>query len=164
MPSYISGWLIGLSAYISRQTEAPWNAILFGVGLLTICTCKLPLFTGKVGALRIRSANDLMDITLMLLFNWCGAMTLGFLSTVCPADLFAGIVCGTLIQMAVALYQKHPWAVVYCITAFIMAGGKHCIAMMAFPADVTPWTLVQVVCGNILGAVFAAAGGVRRNK
>ena len=164
MSSYVAGCLIGLSVYISRQTESPWNAILFGVGLLTICACKLSLFTGKVGELRIHSINDFLDIVLMLILNWCGAVTFGFLTTVCPDDLIAGIVCGCLIQMAVALYQKHPWAVVYCITAFIMAGGKHCIAMMVFPADVTPWALAQVVCGNILGAVFTAAGGVHRNK
>lgn len=164
MDAIAAGYLIGLSAYIAKQTTAPWNAILFGVGLLTICTCKLPLFTGKVGELRIQSLDDVFQIIHVLWDNWCGALWWWMFVLYLPSNLLAGIVCGSLIQMAVVLYQKYPWAVVYCIMAFIMAGGTHCVAMVAFPEFTWAfaWTLVQVILGNIIGARIVAFGGVRR--
>ena len=165
MDAIVAGYLIGLSAYIAKQTTAPWNAILFGVGLLTICTCKLPLFTGKVGELKIRSLDDICTIMCILRDNWCGALFWWMFVLFLPSNLLAGIVCGSLIQIAVVLYQKYPWAVVYCIMAFIMAGGKHCIAMVTFPEFTAEfaWALVQVIIGNIIGARIVAFGGIRRS-
>ena len=45
----MSGLLIGLCADINNRIGGLCGAALFSIGLLTICMCGLPLFTGRVG-------------------------------------------------------------------------------------------------------------------
>ena len=45
----MSGLLIGLCADINNRIGGICGAMLFSIGLLTICMCGLPLFTGRIG-------------------------------------------------------------------------------------------------------------------
>lgn len=153
-----AGYLIGLSAYIYGSCEDKIiGAFLFGLGLLTICAFKLNLFTGKIGegkfgeCLLIFAANALGIFIAVYLLKWP------------PWCISAGLACGTLMQMGVALYSKHPWATVMCVAAFLLSGANHCIAML-YNAEFNSadwWCIFSLaVIGNIVGAKLIAFGGV----
>ena len=59
--SIFSGMLIGLCADINNRVGGICGAFLFSIGLLTICICRLPLFTGRVGG-----SNNIEELLLML--------------------------------------------------------------------------------------------------
>ena len=166
--SIIAGYLIGLSSHIySACDDKIVGAFLFGLGLLTICTFGLNLFTGKVGESK---ATDIFTCIKIFLGNALGVGVAVFLFeypfTAAFTEYFsAGIVCGSLMQMAVSLYSKHPWATVMCVAAFLLSDAKHCIAMLysAEPSSVEWWVLfLCVIIGNIIGAKIVSTGGVRK--
>lgn len=80
-----------------------------------------------------------------------------------PWYISSGLACGTLMQMGVALYSKHPWATVMCVVAFLLSGSNHCIAML-YNAEFNSvdWRFIfsLAVIGNIVGAKLIAFGGV----
>lgn len=161
-----AGYLIGLSAYIYSACENKVvGAFLFGLGLLTICTFKLNLFTGKVGE---SGPDDVFWCLLIFVTNAIGVGTALLFLRLSPwPALSAGIACGSLMQMGVSLYSNYPWATVMCVGAFLLSDSRHCIAML-YNADVgsSEWwfTFIFAVIGNILGAKIVALGGVRKEK
>nr|DAI86283.1 MAG TPA: Nitrite transporter NirC-helical inner membrane protein, ion [Caudoviricetes sp.] len=119
-----AGYLIGLSAYIYSSCENKIvGAFLFGLGLLTICTFKLNLFTGKIGE------GKLGECLLIFAANALGIFIAVYLLKWPPWCISAGIACGTLMQMGVALYSKYPWATVMCVAAFLLSDSTHCHAL-----------------------------------
>ena len=162
----LAGYLIGLAVHIYAYCKNEVvGAILFGLGLLTICAFKLSLFTGKVGESKFEDISDCIYIFLGNLAGVSIALLLfEYLSIPLPY-LSAGIVCGSLMQLGVALYSKHPWATVMCVAAFLLSDAKHCIAMFYVPRfESAEWwlTLLYVIIGNIIGAKIIASGGVRK--
>ena len=93
-----AGYLIGLSAYIYGSCENKIvGAFLFGLGLLTICTFKLNLFTGKIGegklgeCLLIFAANALgifIAVYLLKWLPWC-IFSLAVIGNIVGAKLIA---------------------------------------------------------------------------
>lgn len=155
-----AGYLIGLSAYIYGSCENKIvGAFLFGLGLLTICTFKLNLFTGKVGE------GKLGECALIFAANAVGIFLAVYLLKWPPWYFSAGLACGTLMQIGVALYFKHPWATIMCVAAFLLSGSNHCIAML-YNAELNSveWWLIflYAVIGNIVGAKLIAFGGVTK--
>lgn len=160
----IAGYLIGLSAYIYAACEDKVvGAFLFGLGLLTICAFKLRLFTGKVGE---STLIDMPSCILVFLTNILGIVIAIFLLKCSPWPAFsAGVACGSLMQIGVSLYSKHPWATVMCVAAFLLSHSNHCIAML-YNADIESlewWGIfLYTVIGNIVGAKIIALGGIRK--
>ena len=161
----LAGYLIGLSAHIYAQCENKVvGAILFGLGLLTICAVNLSLFTGRVGESGFR---DVFDLLSTFVGNAGGVLIALLLFKYVSPELSAGIVCGSLMQIGVSLYSKHPWATVMCVAAFLLSDAKHCIAMIynMEPSSVEWWIIfLCVVIGNIIGAKIVASGGVRKKN
>lgn len=162
-----AGYLIGLASYIySSCIDKKLGAIFFGIGLITICAFYLPLFTGKIGE------NSLFSSVPTFIGNAFGMGLAIMLFRILPATswyptmLSLGIACGSLMQIAVAIYSKHPWITIMCVAAFILSGFKHCIAMIFNSKASLEWTIafIFVIIGNIIGAKFVAFFGVRKEN
>lgn len=166
--SICSGYLIGLSSYIYSTCENKIiGSILFGLGLLTICTFKLNLFTGQIGELRIKNSRRFCKLILVFIFNAIGMAIAVGLFKFLPHIAVAGIVCGSLMQIGVSLYFYHPWATVMCVAAFLLSGSNHCIAMLYNfdPMSVDYlWSLFIAIIGNAVGAKIVAILGVTRKE
>lgn len=161
--SVCAGYLIGLASEIYlRCKDARVGAVLFGLGLLTICAFKLKLFTGMIGESKLLKCIDI------LLYNAAGIAIAIAVLRIFPEALALGIACGSLMQIGVCLYSKHPWATVLCVAAFLLSGFRHCIALIyyAYQYAFLDWAFIffSAVIGNIIGAKLVAFGGVKKEK
>ena len=150
----MSGLLIGLCADINNRIGGLCGAMLFSIGLLTICMRELPLFTGRVGG-----SNNIEELLLMLFLNALGVLIIKLLFLF--NNMFTlGIGCGILMQIAVTAYKKNiPILTTMCVMAFILAGYKHCIANIYNSLDIMNFVLILL--GNIVGAKICYYGGVK---
>lgn len=150
----MSGLLIGLCADINNRIGGLCGAMLFSIGLLTICMCKLLLFTGRVGG-----SNNIEELLLMLFLNVLGVLIVKLLFSF--NNMFTlGIGCGMLMQIGVTAYKKNiPILTALCVMAFILAGYKHCIANIYNSLDIINFVLILL--GNIVGAKICYYGGVK---
>ena len=150
----MSGLLIGLCADINNRIGGLCGAALFSIGLLTICICRLPLFTGRIGG-----SNNIKELLLMLFLNVLGVLIVKLLFSF--NNMFTlGIGCGMLMQVAVTAYKKNiPILTAMCVMAFILAGYKHCIANIYNSLDIMNFVLILL--GNIVGAKIRYYGGVK---
>lgn len=150
----MSGLLIGLCADINNRIGGLCGAMLFSIGLLIICMCKLPLFTGRVGG-----SNNIEELLLMLFLNVLGVLIIKLLFSF--NNMFTlGIGCGMLMQVAVTAYKKSIHILTaMCVMAFILAGYKHCIANIYNSLDIMNFVLILL--GNIVGAKICYYGGVK---
>ena len=150
----MSGLLIGLCADINNRIGGLCGAMLFSIGLLTICMRELPLFTGRVGG-----SNNIEELLLMLFLNALGVLIIKLLFLF--NNMFTlGIGCGMLMQIAVTAYKKNiPILTAMCVMAFILAGYKHCIANIYNSLDIMNFVLILL--GNIVGAKICYYGGVK---
>ena len=156
-----AGYIIGVMAHFYSRCNYPIiGAVLFGLGLLTICHCKLSLFTGKIGT------SPIPKCLLILLGNIFGVVVAIILLQFSPTTISNAIACGILMQMAVTLYEKYPWATVGCVAAFLLGGFKHCVAMLYnMEMTVDYWVLfVITVFWNGFGAIVTANLGVRKKE
>ena len=152
--SIMSGVLIGLCADIYNRTGGIVGALLFSIGLLTICMSGLLLFTGKVG-----SSNDVKQLIFMIVLNILGVISMRIFFNF--NNIFVlGIGCGMLMQIGVAAYKKNLLLLTsMCVMAFILSGYKHCIAYVFNYSSIAE--LILIICGNIIGAKFCYYGGIK---
>lgn len=161
--SVCAGYLIGLAAEIyARCKDVRIGAVLFGLGLLTICAFKLKLFTGMIGEGRLIECIDI------LLYNAVGVAIAISVLRIFPEALALGVACGSLMQIGVCLYAKHPWATMLCVAAFLLSGFRHCVALIyyAYQYEFLNWVFIffSAVIGNIIGAKLVAFGGVKKEE
>lgn len=156
--SFLSGVMISIGGCILLSTHIPVvGSIFFSLGLLTILTYQLSLFTGKVGYLdSLDTLSKLVDI---YFFNIIGTLVSAILikNTHLPISqyatqlimkkeylitnlpffqiLIAGIFCGILMYIACEAYNKYKnnpvtstIIVMLCVSVFICCGFEHCIA------------------------------------
>lgn len=180
----LAGLAIGIGGTVFLSVEdRVVGALLFSVGLYTICVHGLNLFTGKVGYLVEKPVSYLVDLAVI----WCGNLAGTWLSgamlratryaalgekaaALCAAKLsdsmgslfVLAIFCGLLMFVAVDGYRnvKNPILLFACVAAFILCGFEHCIADMFYFSAAGLWsadTLVRVLvitAGNALGGVL----------
>mgnify|MGYP003290147394 FL=1 len=169
---------IGCISYLSVDNKY-LGTFLFSLGLLTVVTFQLNLFTGKVGYLR--TVEHKLEYLWTLFKIWIGNLigcfftALGCLQTRINIDasaiiatknsdsywslLILGIFCGMLMHIAVAGYKKskNPLIVVLPVMVFILIGAEHCVADMFywFYADtINIPALLVITLGNTIGANF----------
>lgn len=164
------------------------GATLFAVGLFTICTNGLNLFTGKVLYLFENKPSYLIDLAVIWLGNLVGAWLVGScvrLTRLAPAyvekaaalaetkmgdgllSLFLlAILCNILIFIAVDGYRNNPHeagkyiAVFLGVVVFILAGFEHSIAdMFYFAAAGVLWQPRALVVVLVV-TLGNAVGGV----
>ena len=146
---------IGASAYLMSDSKIV-GALLFTVGLFTICFFGLNLYTGKIGYLL--DMPHPYDCATIWLGNVIGCIASGAmlrfaipslaetakrvtetkLTLSLPRAAVLGIFCGILMYVAVHNYIENPHmfgkcvGVFVCIPAFIICGFEHCIANVVY--------------------------------
>lgn len=148
--SVLAGLAIGFGGLINLScSNSIIGAILFSVGLLSVCIFRLNLFTGKSGFLSDR--YDIRRLILVLLMNLLGAYLFGLLSRytissiVQSADgivnlrlnadiselIIKSILTGFLMTLAIESENRqnsNHLILIMSVVAFILSGSYHCIA------------------------------------
>ncbi|MEG0852808.1 MAG: formate/nitrite transporter family protein [Angelakisella sp.] len=151
---------VGGTVYLSAPDKTV-GAVLFAIGLLTICLYSLRLYTGAIGYLltgRESSwANRLLTAGAIWLGNYIGTTGYGVLlhmakpelaakaAALCdakltqsvPYNLFMAVLCGLLMYLAVDIYKKQTdfgrfLGIFFAVPVFILSGFEHSIANMFY--------------------------------
>ena len=173
---FLAGVAIGLGcvAYVSVDNKYI-GALLFSIGLLTICARKWELFTGKL-------CGDFTysDILSTWLFNAFGIITVALMYMIAgtnidtcksiiyhkasnlPGNIFiSGMLCELCIYIAVVGYRTissdviKALSLVLGVMVFVLCGFEHCIADIFYACYGELSSLLLVLfatCGNIFGA------------
>ena len=179
MSSILAGFLIAMGAIINLKLGGVIGAFMFSLGLITILTFKLDLFTGKAGLLTTGeiTAKRLVEIWFG---NLIGALICGILVSLTPLGLeiapaavrvvelrssqpaitncVYGIFCGMLMYIAVTGFKKtgNYLFAVAPVAFFILCGFNHCVADMFYCSfgatelsDLS--SLAATTIGNVIG-------------
>ena len=181
----LAGVMIGIGAVIFLSLENKVvGALLFSVGLLSICCLGFNLYTGKIGYVVENKQWSTVGII------WLGNLVGTFITCTlvkftrifekiypslenCMAakltdnylSLFVlAIFCGLLMYTAVEIYKtSNPVygmaAILLCVSVFILSGYEHSIANMAY-FTLFGWNidlfikLIVITVGNSVGGMF----------
>ena len=180
----LAGIAIGLGGCIFMgmvTSEYKWvGAILFSIGLFTVFTFRLDLYTGKVGYAVENKPSYLVDLVVIILGNFVGALIIGQMIPMPEAAevlivdaklggdidwwrvFCKGVFCGMLMFIAADYYktQKKYLATFVCVPVFILAGFEHSIADMFYFCGSGTFTLdaflfiLVVIVGNAVGGIL----------
>lgn len=177
---------IGGTAFLSVENKA-LGALLFTVGLFTICTFGFSLFTGKVCYVLERDRDYAVDLPVIWLGNLCGTWLTAFLESgtragsalaekaraMCQIKLddsllsvfVLAVFCNILIFIAVDGYGKNPHelgkylSLLFGVTVFILCGFEHCVANMYYFSIAGMWSVKTL--GYVLVMTLGnAVGGI----
>ena len=171
--TFVSGILGGVCialggvAFLSLENNV-LGALFFTVGLFTICTMGLNLFTGKVCYVFQRDRAYAVNLSLIWLGNLAGTVMVGLLvqatrscgslveraQSVCAAKLgdsflslfVLGILCNVFIYIAVEGFGQNPHQVgkylslFFGVMVFILCGYEHCVADMFYFTVAGVWS------------------------
>ena len=183
----LAGFCIGVGGDVFLAllgTNKPLGAILFSVGLFTICTHGLNLFTGKACYILDNKPSYLLTLVVIWVGNFIGtwimslfvsltrlapsfAEAAGYLVAIKNNDsllslFFLGAICNVLIYIAVEGYKSNPHefgkylALILGVSVFILIGSEHSVADMFYYA-----ACGQLFTGNaILRLVVISLGNV----
>lgn len=157
--SVLAGLMIALASAVNISCNNRYaGAVMFSVGLITICCLNLNLFTGKIGYSWKSGGQRARYYITVWLGNLVGSVFCGVsvraikpelvskAAQMCQdkldmnfAQLFiSGCLCGVLVHTAVHIYNnvsdpvgKHL-GILSCVPAFVLAGLGHCIADMFY--------------------------------
>ncbi|MDC7300769.1 formate/nitrite transporter family protein [Agathobacter ruminis] len=172
--SIAAGIMISIGAYGILVIENNYaSALLFTLGLLTICKLKLNLFTGKCGF--VLENKKWRELWLILLGNLATGYLLGLAYSTISSELvdaaaakvstwnftpgffIKSLLCGVLMYIAVKLYQCGTiLGIIIGIPLFILCGFQHCIAnvvYMGVARTIHPSLLIAIV-GNMAGSLL----------
>ena len=157
---------IGGVAFLSCESKVA-GAFFFCVGLFTVCTFGLNLFTGKVCYLFDHSPSYLGFLLLVWVGNLIGAALVGYgvrttrIASIadkaaerCQTKLndnlwsifLLAVFCNVLIFLAVDGFQNNPHelgkylGLVFGVTVFILCGFEHCVANMFYFSVANVWS------------------------
>ncbi|MCI5620969.1 MAG: formate/nitrite transporter family protein [Lachnospiraceae bacterium] len=181
----LSGITIGVGGTVFLSAESRVvGAVLFTVGLYTICIQGLNLFTGKVGYLFDNKPIYLVELLVIWIGNFLGTAISAALilqtrisgiadtaRSLCEVKLqdsyvslfVLGIFCGMLMFIAVDGFKKtngNPVILFLGVVTFILCGFEHCIADMFYFTLAGMWSVKALLCilvitlGNSVGGVL----------
>lgn len=181
----LAGGMIGVGCAVYLGSgRTPVGAVLFAVGLYTICVYGMELFTGRVGYLVQNPPSYLGALAGVWLGNLTGTVLCGLLLRHAqpvlgasaaqltaaklaqePAQTFAlALFCGMLMFVAVDSYRQGAgtarfFGVFLCVPTFILAGFEHVVADMAyFAMGMTAEQLAQGARFLLICTIGNAAG------
>ena len=188
----ISGFLAGVSislggtVYLLCDSKIV-GAVLFSVGLFTICAFGFHLFTGKVCYVFDSDRSYALSLPLIWMGNLLGALVSGVLlletrlapalnekaAAVCAVKLSQGylsafllaVFCNLLIYIAVEGYRSIPHeagkylAIFFGVMVFVLCGFEHCVANMFYFTVGRAWS-GQAVLYLLIMTAGNAVGGV----
>ena len=171
--SILAPILIGFGVIVNLTLGPPLGPILFSFGLLSVCTLKAELFTGKAGYMW---RNEPKNLTLILLINLIfGYIFGGIIRIAYPvlipiaqskivswtfslAFFIQAIFCGMIMYIAVDIWKKgYGFAGVFLgIPLFIFCGFQHCIANIIIFGIAATYnnTLLLAIIGNFIGSII----------
>ncbi|MGN0138601.1 MAG: formate/nitrite transporter family protein [Candidatus Methanomethylophilaceae archaeon] len=171
----LAGMMIGIGGCVYLGCEVKWvGAILFAVGLFTIFSFRLDLYTGKVGYVFDNDRSYIPYLLVIILGNFIGCLLLGLMMPLDAASnlaqvkldnysflpvLFKGVLCGMLMFIAADCYKntKSFIATFVCVPVFILAGFEHSIADMFYFCSAGAFSveslvfILTVLIGNAIG-------------
>lgn len=171
----LAGMMIGIGGCVYLGCEVKWvGAILFAVGLFTIFSFRLDLYTGKVGYVFDNRPPYLVYLLVVIIGNFIGCLILGLMMPLDAASalaerkladydflrvLFKGVLCGMLMFIAADCYKntKSFIATFVCVPVFILAGFEHSIADMFYFCSAGAFSveslvfIITVLIGNAIG-------------
>lgn len=177
---------LGGTVFLSLENKV-LGALFFTVGLFTVCTLGLHLFTGKVCYVFEQDRAYATALPVIWLGNLTGAWLTAALEqltrigpalreralALCETKLNDGllsifllaVLCNILIFLAVDGYRNNPHelgkylAIFFGVTVFILCGFEHCVANMYYFSAAGSWSARTV--GYLLVMTLGnAAGGV----
>ena len=177
---------IGGLAFLSVDSKVLGSA-LFTVGLFTVCTMGLNLFTGKVCYVFQNDRDYALALPVIWIGNLAGTGLIALFAGLtrnapalaekaagmCQVKLddnlvslfFLGILCNILIYIGVEGYKNIPHeigkylALLFGVMVFILCGTEHCVADMVYLWIGGSWNARAVAC--ILAITLGnAVGGV----
>lgn len=177
----LAGMCIGLGGIVFLSLENKvLGALFFTVGLFTICTFKLHLFTGKVAYVFSNGIRYALELPVIWVGNLIGTFftaEAALLTRGGPAmaqkavdlcstkvrDTFLslfllGCFCNILIYIAVEGFLKNPHelgkylALFFGVTVFILSGTEHCVADMFYFTMAHMWDESAVRCILVITA------------
>lgn len=155
----LAGMAIGMGGCVFMGTADAgfkWvGAILFSIGLFTVFTFGLDLYTGKVGYFVNNKPPYLVYLLVIIVGNFVGTLITGYMipmedmvsdatisslvaKRLTDIDYFRvfckGVFCGILMFIAADYYKtkKKYLATFVCVPVFILAGFEHSIADMFY--------------------------------
>ena len=169
MSSIEAGVLISIGGFVFlsyKETNLFLASFLFSLGLLTIISFKLYLFTGKVGYVFDNKPRFLLDLLVCWIGNLLGAIVSGEILKCTRIDLenvvtnivntklednlgsifVLSIFCGMMIYIAVEIQKKDiPGvfklvAIILPVMVFIISGFEHCVANMFYFTYASAWS------------------------
>ena len=184
----LAGACIALGGTVFLLTESRLaGALLFTVGLFTICTCGFSLFTGRVCYVFQRGGAYAAALPVIWLGNLAGTALIALIEratrigpalqaaaeTVCAAKLgdtpgsvfLLAMLCNVLICIAVDGFANNPHelgkylALFFGVTVFILCGFEHCVANMYYFTAAGVWSL-RTLGYLLLMTAGNAVGGV----
>lgn len=171
--TFVLGILAGVSIAIGGTVNLSVEnrvagALLFTVGLFTVCSMGLNLFTGKVCYVFENDRRYAVDLIFIWLGNLCGAALVGFCerqSRIAPAiaeraaalcetklndtvlSIFIlSVLCNVLIYIAVEGWKTlksgacRCAALLFGVSVFILCGFEHCVANMYYFSVAGAWS------------------------
>ncbi len=164
----LAGMCIGFGGVVFLSLESKvLGALFFTVGLFTICTFGLHLYTGKVCYVFQRDRAYALDLPVIWLGNLAGAWltaALAGLTRVSPIAekaaalcavknedsllslLILGFFCDIFIYIAVEGFNKNPHeigkylALFFGVMVFILCSFEHCVADMFYYSMAGAWS------------------------
>ena len=175
---------IGGTIYLSVSNQVV-GAILFAIGLLTICVYKMNLYTGMIGYILENKLGYLKTLILTLLGNFIGTLITAYLvlntriasigirakeiSMIKINDSYLSlfilsVFCGILMYIAVNNFKKGEDSIIkylsifICVVVFILCGFEHCIANMYYISLAQVWSFKSAISMlfMVLGNSFGA--------
>lgn len=174
---------IGGTIYLSIANQVV-GAILFAIGLLTICVYKMNLYTGMIGYILENKLGYLKTLTFTLLGNLLGTIITALLilntrianisiraremAIIKISDNYLSIFilsvfCGILMYIAVNNFKKGEDSIIkylsifICVVVFILCGFEHCIANMYYISLAKAWTFKSAI--SMLFMIFGNSVG-----
>lgn len=164
-----AGVLISIGGFVFlsyKETNLFLASFLFSLGLVTIISFKLYLFTGKVGYVFDNKPRFLLDLLVCWIGNLLGAIVSGEILKCTRIDLenvvtnivnaklednlgsifILSIFCGMMIYIAVEIQKKDiPGvfklvAIILPVMVFIISGFEHCVANMFYFTYASAWS------------------------
>ena len=184
----LAGVAIGLGGLVFLSVDNKViGSLLFTIGLFTVCTMGLNLFTGKVCYTFQNDMAYKIGLPVIWLGNLVGTgLTAGcaWMTRVAPAVsekamalcqtklndslgslFFLGILCNIFIYIGVEGYKSNPHefgkylALIFGVMVFILCGTEHCVADMFYFWMAGAWS-GQAVVRLLVITLGNAAGGV----
>ena len=176
--TFVLGVLAGMSisiggiVFLSCESKVV-GALFFTIGLFTVCTFGLNLFTGKVCYALDNKASYIFDLFLIWCGNFAGSILTALamratrvattlietaqgicekkLSGTPLSTILLGLFCNICIYIAVDGYKNNPHeigkylALVFGVTVFILSGFEHCVANMFYFSMAGMFTLNMLI-------------------